>query len=93
MEHGNKAYGLIQISNAGVKVPKFNVLGYEFFIEFMKAVDAIELAQLVSVKSAWMEENFRSIRKCIIENPIPGHIVDKIFEATAGLSFPIAVRS
>ncbi|WP_066501483.1 PEP/pyruvate-binding domain-containing protein [Abyssisolibacter fermentans] len=93
MKYGNKCNYLIEMKKNNILVPKFSMLGYDFFIDFLKAVDTLETTQLLALQNAWIEEKFKVIKKKILEAPIPQEIIDRINEVCLGLKFPIAIRS
>lgn len=93
MKWGSKADGLNKMRDIGINVPKYAVLGQDFFISFLEDVDALETAQLVSVKSAWIKDTFASIRKKIREGTLSDAVISQIRDVVKELRFPIAVRS
>lgn len=93
MNIGNKGDWLLKLVKADFPVPSFTALDHEFFLKLLREVNALEIAQLISVKSAWMKENFLNLRNAIINEKLSDSIISAIYDKASGLQFPVSVRS
>lgn len=93
MECGNKAKSLDELKNLQLTVPKYVATDKEFFQAFLKECDAYEDAQMVVVKSAWIKDLFAEISDKICIGHLSEACMKTIDKMTAGLSFPVSVRS
>lgn len=93
MNIGNKGDWLVRLAKADFPVPRFVALDHEFFLKLLKEVNGLEIAQLISVKSAWIKENFLNLRNTIKNEEISDSIIGLINDKASDLRFPVSVRS
>lgn len=93
MNVGNKGKSLLFLKNNGFNVPKFELLGKEFFNKFLKSINALDNVQMIKIKNAWLHEEFSTIRNLILNTPISKEIESEIYSVVKNLKFPISIRS
>lgn len=91
--YGNKGDNLIKLSDLGFNVPKFTVLGKDFFKEFLEDANLLKKAQAINKKNGLTETEFINLNNDILSSKISKNIKSQIDKAIEGLSFPIAIRS